>query len=109
MIYEIQLRAAALNKPSSDHLIRIESSLPTRAFEQWMIRRNLLSNSPAAAVVRWRIVQTNYPAHFVLDSNEQALVNRIAALISPALTVKQIPMAAKVQRNVDLNGYALAA
>ena len=108
MIYEIQIRASAPNT-SSDQLIWIESSLSTRMFEQWMVKQNLFNNLATAIVVRWRIIQTKLPAHFKLAVEERALIHRIALLNAPALAIKKIPNIPKVQRNCDLNGFALAA
>lgn len=109
MIYEIQIRAAASKKSSSDQLIWVESALPTRAFEQWMDRRNLLNNSTAAIVVRWSIVQTRQSAHFKLAVEESALLQRIAALNNPALAIKKTSAVVKVQSKFALNGLAFAA
>ena len=65
MIYEILVRANNTKKSSSDNLIWIESNYSTRVFEQWLLDRGLLNRSGNAPVVRWSIVQTARPAHFV--------------------------------------------
>ena len=82
MIYEIQIRAAANTPMSSDQLIWIESSLPTRTFEQWLISKSLLNGTGNAPVVRWSVVQSARPAHFHLESQMVALEKHIAALMS---------------------------
>ena len=109
MIYEIQLRAAGFKQTSSDHLIWIESALPTRAFERWMEQRNLLTSSTTGIVVRWSIIQTRLPAHFNLAMEEPALLQRIAALNNPALAIKKTSATVKEQRRLVLNGLAFAA
>ncbi|PRC93299.1 hypothetical protein [Solimicrobium silvestre] len=117
MIYEIQIRATgskqyspqSLSQSSSEQLIWVESSLPTRAFEQWLVKRNLLNFLGNGAVARWSIVQTKRPAHFVLDSEERALEQRIAALMHPTSVVKKVPAITKAHRDLHLSEFALAA
>jgi len=58
MIYEIQIRGNKSNQMSSDNLIWIDSNLPTRSFEKWLLDRDLLNANGLAPVVRWSIVQS---------------------------------------------------
>ena len=88
MIYEILIRGSN-QSTSSDNLIWIESNLPTRAFEKWLVQRNLLNGFGTAPVARWSIVQSQRPAHFVLKTQEAALERRIAELMNPAKSVKK--------------------
>lgn len=81
MIYEILLRPAYNKKMTSDHLIRIESNLPTRSFEQWLRDMSLLDGGNRSTIVRWSILQTEKPAHFKLASQLDALKAKIAELI----------------------------
>jgi hypothetical protein len=94
MIYEIQVRPAT-NKPmSSDQLIWIETSLPTRTFEQWLVSKSLLNGTSNAPVVRWSVVQSDRPAHFQLETQMAALENRIAELMSSKPELRETPEAA---------------
>ena len=88
MIYEILIRSGK-QSTSSDNLIWIESNLPTRAFEKWLVQRNLLNGLGTAPVARWSIVQTQRPAHFVLKTQEAALERRIAELMNPSKRAKK--------------------
>lgn len=88
MIYEILVRSNN-QSTDSDNLIWIESNLPTRAFEKWLVQRDLLNGFGTAAIKRWSIVQTQRPAHFVLKTQEAALERRIAELLNPAKRVKK--------------------
>lgn len=95
MIYEILVRPAKNTKMTSDHLIWIESDLPTRAFEKWMQDRGLLDSSGQAAVMRWSIVQTTRAAHFKLATQAKALKSRISELMSGVQDVVDMPDATK--------------
>lgn len=88
MIYEILIRSTK-QSTSSDNLIWIESNLPTRAFEKWLVQRDLLNGFGTAPVARWSIVQTQRPAHFVLKTQEAALERRIAELMNPSTRAKK--------------------
>jgi len=55
LIYEILLRPSYNKKMTADHLVRIESDLPTRSFEQWLRDMSLLDGSGRSAIVRWSI------------------------------------------------------
>ena len=89
MIYELLIRGNKSNQMSSDNLIWIDSNLPTRSFEKWLLDRNLLNATGQAPVVRWSIVQTQRPAHFVLKTEAAAIEQRIAALMNPPKRVKK--------------------
>ncbi|MBR7780214.1 hypothetical protein [Undibacterium rugosum] len=96
MIYEILVRAADNKKINSDHLIWVESDLPTRTFEKWMRDRGLLNDSGHSAILRWSIVQTQRPAHFKLATQAKALKSRISELMSGIPEVLDVPDASKV-------------
>ncbi|GGC89231.1 hypothetical protein [Undibacterium terreum] len=106
MIYEIQIRSQANNKNTSDQLIWIDSDLPTRSFEQWLMERSLLNRSGIAPVVRWSIVQTQRAAHFVLATQAKALENRIAELINGVGEVLAVPDASKALKAFQLKAVA---
>ena len=93
MIYEIQVRPAANKSMSSDQLIWIESALPTRTFEQWLISKSLLNGTGNAPVVRWSVVQSDRPAHFQLETQMAALENRIAELMTSSPAIREMPEA----------------
>jgi hypothetical protein len=95
MIYEILVRPADSKKITSDHLIWIESDLPTRSFEKWMRDRGLLDGSGHAPILRWSIVQTQRPAHFKLATQAKALKSRISELMSSLPEVVGVPDASK--------------
>lgn len=82
MIYEIAVRPSANQKMTSDHLIWVETDMPTRSFEKWMRDRALLDGTGQAPIVRWSIVQTQRPAHFKLATQAKALKSRISELMS---------------------------
>ena len=108
MIYEILIRSSQGKSNNADNLIWIESNLPTRAFEKWLMERQLINTSGTGAVARWRIVQTQRPAHFVLKSQAAALEQRIAELINPSKRVKK---STRVQTapNFGIAAYSVAA
>ncbi|MDE2429489.1 MAG: hypothetical protein KGM99_12215 [Burkholderiales bacterium] len=93
MIYEILVRPSENKKISSDHLIWIESDLPTRAFEKWLRDRALLDASGHCPIVRWSVVQTKRPAHFKLATQAKALKTRISELMSGVHEVVAVPEA----------------
>lgn len=95
MIYEILVRAAENKKITSDHLIWIESDLPTRSFEKWLQDRSLLDTSGKSPVVRWSIVQTQRPAHFKLATQAKALKTRISELLSGVHEIVDVPDASR--------------
>ncbi|TDK67197.1 hypothetical protein [Sapientia aquatica] len=111
MIYEILVRSNNGKAPTSDNLIWIESNLPTRSFEKWLVERNLLNHSGNAPVARWSIVQTQRPAHFVLSTQEKALEKRIASLMNPPKAVKKPVRATQphVLPNFAINAFSMAA
>ncbi|CAN5891785.1 hypothetical protein BH11PSE12_BH11PSE12_11420 [soil metagenome] len=82
MIYEILVRPSYSKRMTSDHLVWIESDLPTRSFEKWLREQSLMDDSGRAAVVRWSIVQSQRAAHFSLATQAKALISRIAELMS---------------------------
>jgi hypothetical protein len=84
MIYEILVRPAYNKVTTSDHLVWIESDLPTRSFERWLQQNELLDGSNRAPIVRWSIRQTSSAAHFCLEADEQALKAHITELMSGA-------------------------
>ncbi|MBC3937249.1 hypothetical protein [Undibacterium rugosum] len=95
MIYEILVRAANSKKMTSDHLIWIESDLPSRSFEKWLRDRALLDTGAQSPVVRWSIVQTERQAHFKLATQAKALKTRISELMSGMPEVLAVPDASK--------------
>lgn len=111
MIYEILVRGNNNKQTQSDNLIWIESDLPTRTFEKWLITRNLLGKTSGGAIVRWGIVQTQRPAHFVLASQEKALEKRIANLLNPTNSGKKAKQTDKeaTANNFATNNYSIAA
>lgn len=96
MIYEILVRPSYNKLMTSDHLIWIDSNMPTRFFEQWLRDHALLDDSGRSPIVRWGIVQTQRPAHFQLATQEGALTERIAELMSGATHLNEIPAAARL-------------
>jgi len=112
MIYEIQIRGTAGTQMSSDNLIWIDSNLPTRSFEKWLLDRNLLAShsvsTAEAPVVRWSIVQTQRPAHFVLKTEAAALERRIAELINPPKRAKKAARV-HVMPNFAIPAFSMAA
>jgi hypothetical protein len=93
MIYEILVRPSYSKRMTSDHLVWIESDLPTRSFEKWLCEQSLLDASGRSAIVRWSIVQSQKPAHFKLATQAKALVNRIAELMLGSTDAISIPSA----------------
>ncbi|MET3105331.1 hypothetical protein AAKU67_001079 [Oxalobacteraceae bacterium GrIS 2.11] len=108
MIYEILIRGNGSQAMSSDNLIWIESNLPTRAFEKWLMERDLLNPAAKAPVVRWSIVQTQRPAHFVLKTEAAALERRIAELMNPPKRAKKAARV-HVMPNFAMPAYSMAA
>ncbi len=108
MVYEILIRSNNSKQMSSDNLIWIESNLPTRAFEKWLVERNLLNPAAKAPVIRWGIVQTQRPAHFVLKTEAAALEQRIAELVNPPKRVKKASRA-NVMPNFAVPAFSMAA
>lgn len=96
MIYEILVRPSYNKLMTSDHLIWIDSNMPTRFFEQWLRDHALLDDSGRSPIVRWGIVQTQRPAHFQLATQEGGLTDRIAELMSGATHLSEIPAAARL-------------
>jgi hypothetical protein len=84
MIYEILVRPSYDKRMTSDHLIWIESNLPTRSFERWLSENSLLEKTTRSPIVRWSIVQTKRAAHFVLATQQDGLKARISELMSGA-------------------------
>ena len=109
MIYEILIRGKKAQSTSSDNLIWVDSNLPTRSFEKWLLERNLLNHSGNAAVVRWSIVQTQRPAHFILSTQARALEKRIAYLMNPPSAVKKAARTPHVLPNFVVNAFSMAA
>lgn len=112
MIYEILLRPSYNKKMTSDHLVRIESDLPTRSFEQWLRDMSLLDASGRSAIVRWSILQTQRPAHFRLASQLDALKARIAELVGDAahhIALPAAPVAVDVGQKIAQPMEMLAA
>jgi len=107
MIYEILIRSNG-KQMTSDNLIWIESNLPTRSFEKWLMERDYLVPGSQAPVVRWSIVQTQRPAHFVLKTEAAAIERRIAELMNP---VKRVKKAARVHvmPNFAIPAFSMAA
>ncbi|MBY0572805.1 MAG: hypothetical protein K2P84_03910 [Undibacterium sp.] len=95
MIYEILIRPSYNKLMTSDHLIWVESNMPTRFFEQWLKDKALLDGSGRAPIVRWGIVQSQRPAHFQLATQEGALTGRIAELMSGAAHLNELPSSAR--------------
>jgi hypothetical protein len=95
MIYEILVRPSYNKLMTSDHLIWVDSQMPTRFFEQWLRDHALLDGSGRSPVVRWGIVQTQRPAHFQLATQEHELTQRIAQLMSGAAHLGELPVSAR--------------
>ncbi len=93
MIYEILIRPSYNKLMTSDHLIWVESNMPTRFFEQWLRDHALLDGTGRSPLVRWGIVQSQRPAHFQLASQETALTDRIALLMGGAAHLAEMPAA----------------
>ncbi len=91
MIYEILVRPSYNKVMTSDHLIWVDSEMPTRFFEQWLRDHALLDGSGRSPIVRWGIVQSQRPAHFELATQEGALTDRIAELMSGAAHLAELP------------------
>ena len=108
MIYEILIRGTSNKQMTSDNLIWVDSNLPTRAFEKWLLERNLLNASGNAPVVRWSIVQSKRPAHFVLKTEAAALERRIAELMNPPKRVKKAARV-HVMPNFAIPSFSMAA
>lgn len=109
MIYEIEIRGNN-GQTSPDNLIWIESNLPTRAFEQWLISRDLLNRSGKAPVVRWSIVQTKRRAHFVLSKEAAAIESRIAELLNPStVRVQKAARSVHLVPGFNVSAFSLAA
>lgn len=94
MIYEILVRPSYNKLMTSDHLIWVDSNMPTRFFEQWLRDHALLDASGRSPVVRWGIVQSERPAHFQLATQADALTERIAELMSGAAHLADLPATA---------------
>ena len=92
MIYEILVRPSYNKKMTSDHLIWIESDLPSRSFEKWMCDVALLDGTGRSPLVRWSIVQTKRAAHFILATQQDALKNKIAQLMGGATHLVSAPV-----------------
>jgi hypothetical protein len=103
MIYEILVRPSYSKRMTSDHLVWIESDLPTRSFEQ-----SLLDASGRSAIVRWSIVQSQKPAHFKLATQTKALISRIAELMSGTPEVSGASQVSLPQKAVQSNNQAFA-
>ena len=95
MIYEILVRPAYSKRMTSDHLVWIESDLPTRSFEKWLCEQSLMDASGRSAIVRWSIVQTQKAAHFNLATQAKALISKIAELMQGAPEVVPVTEEAK--------------
>ncbi len=95
MIYEILVRPSYNKLMTSDHLIWIDSNMPTRFFFQWLRDHALLDASGRSPIVRWGIVQSERPAHFQLATQETALTDRIAELMSGAAHLAELPASAR--------------
>ena len=93
MIYEILVRPSYNKKMTSDHLIWIESDLPSRTFEKWMRDVALLDGTGRSPLVRWSIVQTQRAAHFILATQQDALKSKIAQLMGGATHLVNVPTA----------------
>ena len=93
MIYEILVRPSYNKKMTSDHLIWIESDLPSRTFEKWMRDVALLDGTGRSPLVRWSIVQTQRAAHFILATQQDALKSKIAQLMGGAIHLVNVPAA----------------
>lgn len=100
MIYEILVRPSYNKKMTSDHLIWIESNLPTRSFEKWLRDMSLLDGTGRSPLVRWSIVQTQRAAHFVLATQQDALKCKIAQLMGGAthLASVSVPVTAETKQ-----------
>jgi len=107
MIYEILIRSNG-KQMTSDNLIWIESNLPTRSFEKWLLEREYLVPGCQAPVVRWSIVQTQRPAHFVLQTEATAIEKRIAELMNPVRRVKKAARV-HVMPNFAIPAFSMAA
>lgn len=107
MIYEILVRPSYSKRMTSDHLVWIESDLPTRSFEKWLCDQSLLDGSGRSAIVRWSIVQSQRPAHFKLATQAKALVSRIAELMLGTPDVAPAPDVATSQKAFQLKNKAL--
>lgn len=108
MIYEILVRPSYSKRMTSDHLVWVESDLPTRSFEKWLCDQSLLDASGRSAVVRWSIVQSQRPAHFKLATQAKALVSRIAELMLGTPDVASVVDAAIPLKAFQLKNKALA-
>lgn len=97
MIYEILVRPSYNKKMTSDHLIWIESDLPTRTFEKWLREVSLLDGSGRSPLVRWSIIQTQRAAHFVLATQQDALKEKIAQLMGGAIHLAKLPVVAETK------------
>ncbi len=95
MIYEILVRPTTNKQINSDHVIWIDSNLPSRHFERWLREKNLLDGSAQSPVQRWSIKQTTRPAHFDLSTEAAAIQSRIAELIGENAVVIEMPEAAR--------------
>ncbi len=98
MIYEILVRPSYNKVMTSDHLIWVDSEMPTRFFEQWLRDHALLDGSGRSPIVRWGIVQSQRPAHFELATQEGALIDRISELMSGAAHLADLPAARVVAK-----------
>jgi hypothetical protein len=108
MIYEILVRPSYSKRMTSDHLVWIESDLPTRSFEKWLFEQSLLDASGRSAIVRWSIVQSQKTAHFKLATQAKALISRIAELMSGIPEVSGASQVSLPQKAVQLNNQAFA-
>jgi hypothetical protein len=108
MIYEILVRPSYNKKMTSDHLIWIESDLPTRSFEKWMRDVALLDSTGRSPLVRWSIVQTQRAAHFILATQQDALKNKIAQLMGGALHLTNVPVANEAKKVTQVKKQSAA-
>ena len=106
MIYEILVRPSYNKKMTSDHLIWIESDLPTISFEKWMRDVALLDGTGRSPLVRWSIVQTQRAAHFILVTQQDALKNKIAQLMGGATHLTDLPVANDTKQSVQAKKQA---
>lgn len=106
MIYEILVRPSYNKKMTSDHLIWIESDLPTRSFEKWMRDVALLDSTGRSPLVRWSIVQTQRAAHFILATQQDALKSKIAQLMGGAIHLTNTPVAIDVKQVTQVKKHA---
>jgi hypothetical protein len=93
MMYEILVRGKN-NPNSAENLIRIESGLTTRGFEQWLLSRSLLGGS----VARWSILQSKCAPHFDLATQAVQIEARIAELTTGVVAEVRAARVAKAPK-----------